>query len=542
MKMNLRSPLIATALVAALPLGLRAEAPNAAGAPLGSAAPAFAARSLDGRPVNSAAFAGKVLVLNFWATWCPPCRAETADLVRAYKRLHASDVAFLGIDTTETAPVVKTFLSAKGVPYDTALAGPDAYNRYGVAFIPTTVVVDARGIVRARWIGGITPDQLAQYVASAREGKSSEFVTAAQKHIDQMLDPTQFVFSGDALAVGAAVARAQKRVDDSDAYIAALPANTRYDYDRTSQEEGTLLQAAGTAALRVAATRDEKLKAEATLATAHADQNRFADSAKEYRDALLLKPGDPALTFALSRAYYRLHDYSAMATTALAYVKMKPADPDGYDELGLAYQRSRRFAEAVAPYKKCVALMIAQANALPAAKRGDAYGLIADESLDFGNVYVSLGDRADAQRTFDSAMRFAAMVPPGSRYAAMRDRTPERAAEGMAAVALAHGSGTALALSKWTGPDLPGSLKSTYKYRLIVVAKASKNVTLAAQGVRSGWVASFCADGLCSPKTVSFVEPPSGVKTYEFQLVPPSDGAVRGKVAVSAGAVRAEVP
>jgi hypothetical protein len=47
---------------------------------------------------------------------------------------------------------------------------------------------------------------------------------------------------------------------------------------------------------------------------------------------------------------------------------------------------------------------------------------------------------------------------------------------------------------------------------------------------------------LCSPKTVSFVAPPSGVKTYEFQLVPPSDGALPGKVAVSAGAVRAEVP
>lgn len=540
--MNVRSSCIAAALFAALPLGLRAESPNASGAPVGSAAPPFAARSLEGRAVAPGAFTGKVLVLNFWATWCPPCRAETPDLVAAYKRLHAADVAFLGVDTTETAPVVKTFLSAKGVPYATALAGPEAYNRYGISFIPTTVVVDARGIVRARWIGGVTADQLAQYVASAREGKNSDFVTDAQRHIDEMLDPSHFVFSGDAREIGTVVAEAQKRVDDVDAYAGALPASTRYDDDRTMREEGTLLEAAGNVALRISATPDEKLKAHELLATAYADLNRFADSAQAYRDALAIKPHDAALVYSLSRAYYRLHDYEAMAVTAREYVTLKPEDPDGYDELGLAYQRSRRFAEAVAPYRKCVALMIAQAKPLPASKRGDAYGLIADESLDLGDVYVSLGDRVGAQRTFEGAMRYAAMVPPKSRYAAMRDRTPERASEGMAAVALAHGSGTALSLSKWTGPDLPGSLASTYKYRLIVVAPASKSVTLAAQGLRSGWVASFCADGLCSPKTVSFVEPPSGVKTYEFQLVPPADGALPGKVAVSAGAVRAEVP
>jgi hypothetical protein len=77
-------------------------------------------------------------------------------------------------------------------------------------------------------------------------------------------------------------------------------------------------------------------------------------------------------------------------------------------------------------------------------------------------------------------------------------------------------------------------LKTTYKYRLIVVAPANHNVTLATRGVRPGWVASFCADGLCSPKTVSFMVPPSGVKTYEFQLVPPTVGADPGRVAVGA--------
>jgi len=518
--------------------------PDASGAPLGSRAPAIVARSLQGHSVTSQSFAGKVLVLNFWATWCPPCRNETADLVNAYKRLHAHDVVFLGIDTTETAPVVRTFLSARGVPYETALAGPDAYNHYGIAFIPTTVVVDAKGVVRARWTGGITPDQLAQFVAGARDGRSVVFVSAEQKKIDAMLDPAQFAFNGDVATTRAAIASAQKRIDEVDQYAASLPSDgpLRYDDERTTREQGTLLESAGNALRGIASSDADRLEADSLLATAYANLNRFAEAAGIYRDALALHPHDPKLTFGLSRAYYRLHDYPQMAQTALDYIALQPDDPDGYDELGLAYQRSRRFADAVTPYEKCVSLLIARTDAATPDKRGDAAAIVADESLDLGDVYVSLGDSANAKRTFERAQHYAAMISPKSQYAALRQRVPDRVAEGLAAVGMARGGATTLALSRWTGPDLPGSLKSTYKYRLIVAAPANKSVRLSAKGVRPGWVASFCADGLCSPRTVSFVTPASGVKTYEFQLVPPSDGAAPGKVLVLAGGVQAEVP
>jgi thiol-disulfide isomerase/thioredoxin len=138
------------ALIAAL-----GAAPNAGSASVGSTAPPIHGTTLAGTPVTPGATTGKVTILNFWATWCPPCRAETPDMNAAYRKLHAPDVAFLGIDTTESAPIVKTFTSAKGVPYPSVLAGPDVYNGFGIAYIPTTIVLDAHGIVRARWVGGV---------------------------------------------------------------------------------------------------------------------------------------------------------------------------------------------------------------------------------------------------------------------------------------------------------------------------------------------------------------------------------------------------
>lgn len=537
-----------TALVAlaltTVTLHCSAASNDASPAALGAVAPALAARTLTGRDVSVASYAGKVLVLNFWATWCPPCRAETGDLVNAYKSLHAPDVAFLGVDTTETAPVVRTFLSAHGVPYETALAGPQAYNHYGVSYIPTTVVIDAKGVVRARWTGGITPDQLAQYVDGAKAGRSVYYLPPAQKKIDEMLDPAQFAWNGDVATMRASIAGAQKRVEEVDAYVAALPATTGipYDDERTQREQGVLLEAAGHAQRTIADSNDDRLSADGLLAAAYGDLNRFDEAAEAYRDALTLRPHDPKLVFGLSRTYYRLHDYAAMAATAKEYIALEPDDPDGYDELGLAYQRSRRFADAVGPYEKCVALLIAREKAAHGAAKGDVAGIVADEALDLGNVYVSLGDKHGAKRTFDLAQHYALLIPPKSQLAGLRERVPERAAEGMAALGLTQGTHTTLALSKWTGPDLPGSIKSTYKYRLIVVAPPAKTVTLTAQGLRPGWVASFCADRLCSPRTVSFVSPSAGVKTYEFQLVPPTDGAAPGKVSVRAGEVQAGVP
>jgi len=471
---------------------------NSGTAPVGSVAPPFTGTGLDGAKISSADYAGKVLVLNFWATWCPPCRAETPDLIASYGKLHGDDVAFLGADTSEGPQVVRTFTSIRGVPYPTALGTAADYNAFGISALPTTIVIDPKGIVRARWIGGIEPARLASYVADARAGRNATYRTPEQKKIDALL--------------------AAGKIAEAQSYIAGLTVD--YDYEKTQLELGA-------AELKAAKTPLEK-------AAAFGDLNRFADAAAIYRGLLAKKPDDVKLVGLMTRAYYRLHDYPAMAASARQWTRLAPGDVDAWDNLGLAAERAHDFAAAVAPYEKAVGLLVKAANATPIGKDGEAQAFAADESLDLADVYVALGDAKNAARVFALSQKYANLIPAGGRYKAMKPRVPERTIEGMAAVAMARGGGTSVSLAKWTGADLPGSLKSTLKYRLVVVGSPNARVALTAKGLKPGWIASFCADGLCSPGGVKLTLPGIGVKTYEFQLVPPKDGDAPGAVTVLA--------
>jgi tetratricopeptide (TPR) repeat protein len=250
-----------------------------------------------------------------------------------------------------------------------------------------------------------------------------------------------------------------------------------------------------------------------------------------YREALVISPAAPKLEAALASAYYREHDYDAMIAQALRYTRLAPNDADAWSSLGLAYQRAQRFASAAPAYERALRLLRDVAAKHPTQ---DALSEVADTSLDIADVYVSLGDPAAARRSFEQANAYGDRLEAKDPYSRLKRNVKERTQEGLVAVALAAGADKqVVSIAPWSGPDLPGSQSSTLKYRLIVAAPAEKTVTLAARGLRPDWIASFCADGLCSPRTVSFKSPPGGVKTYEFQLVPPHDGAQPGSVAIA---------
>src|SRR6476660_3761556 len=119
-----------------------------------AAAPAFVARDLDGRDISTASLRGKVVLLNFWATWCPPCRAEIPDLI-ALQEKYRDHLVVIGISEDE-APVetVKAFISERKVNYPIVMTTPALTKIFrGVAALPTTFVIDREGKLAQRHVG-----------------------------------------------------------------------------------------------------------------------------------------------------------------------------------------------------------------------------------------------------------------------------------------------------------------------------------------------------------------------------------------------------
>jgi peroxiredoxin len=121
---------------------------------VGDTAPDFEIRTDSGLTVSRANFGGKVLVLNFWATWCPPCVQETPALEALHKRLKDSGVVVLGISVDKNEKKYKDFLKRFGVTYLTARE-PEALigDRYRTYKYPETYVIDRNGKVVQKIIG-----------------------------------------------------------------------------------------------------------------------------------------------------------------------------------------------------------------------------------------------------------------------------------------------------------------------------------------------------------------------------------------------------
>src|ERR1700709_211298 len=110
---------------------IAATALTLTGPQVGAPAPDFHLTTIEGKAVSLADFRGKTLVINDWATWCPPCREETPDLIAAAKKLGGAkrDVVFLGVDSTEAAPIVRAFVASKSIPFAQAIDADKAFSK-----------------------------------------------------------------------------------------------------------------------------------------------------------------------------------------------------------------------------------------------------------------------------------------------------------------------------------------------------------------------------------------------------------------------------
>jgi thiol-disulfide isomerase/thioredoxin len=117
----------------------------------------FTIRDLDGRTISFASLRGKVTLVNFWATWCGPCRAEIPDLV-ALQQKYRDQLQILGISEDEASPeTVKQFAAKFNVNYPIAMVTPELEKLFGnVSALPTTFVIDRDGRVVQKHVGMLT--------------------------------------------------------------------------------------------------------------------------------------------------------------------------------------------------------------------------------------------------------------------------------------------------------------------------------------------------------------------------------------------------
>ncbi|OGO49757.1 MAG: hypothetical protein A2W37_09175 [Chloroflexi bacterium RBG_16_63_12] len=124
-------------------------------------APDFTLTGFDGRTVTLSQLRGQVVIVNFWASWCPPCREEAAYLERTWRKYEGKGVVFIGVDWVDTQKEALAYIKEFDITY---LNGPDIGTRIAQAYriqgVPETFYVDKTGRLRGVKIGPLSAPEL----------------------------------------------------------------------------------------------------------------------------------------------------------------------------------------------------------------------------------------------------------------------------------------------------------------------------------------------------------------------------------------------
>ena len=131
----------------------------------GDAAPDFKSRDADGNEVKLSDLRGQVVLLNFWATWCEPCRSEIPGLNEMQGALASRGLRVVGVTTSDSADLVREYQKEVRQDYTVALGDEGVASKYAVGVLPVTVIIDREGRIRQKVIGEKTRAEFEALVA-----------------------------------------------------------------------------------------------------------------------------------------------------------------------------------------------------------------------------------------------------------------------------------------------------------------------------------------------------------------------------------------
>jgi peroxiredoxin len=121
----------------------------------------FSLKNLDSKKVSLSDFRGRVILVNFFATWCPPCRQEIPELIKIYQKNNKNGLVVIGIsmDDEEFPYVIRNFAKKMKVPYPILIGNEDVAYHYRIMGIPATFLIDREGKIQQRF-DGLVPQSL----------------------------------------------------------------------------------------------------------------------------------------------------------------------------------------------------------------------------------------------------------------------------------------------------------------------------------------------------------------------------------------------
>ncbi|MCD6193525.1 MAG: hypothetical protein B5M54_10740 [Candidatus Aminicenantes bacterium 4484_214] len=127
-------------------------------------APDFTLTDLNGQTISLADFEGKVIFLNFWATWCPPCRQEIPGFIEIYEKYKDKGMVIIGISVDRGVSKVREFVNDNHIPYPVAMFTNEIIKAYQPGrFIPTTIIIDKEKKIRDKHVGYMDKETLERY-------------------------------------------------------------------------------------------------------------------------------------------------------------------------------------------------------------------------------------------------------------------------------------------------------------------------------------------------------------------------------------------